>query len=72
MHISGGYLRADLWLDVYVDHPVVCRLGKLVVWQDELGKTFLITKDGKGVTNQDCAYGPQGKIRVAHVFDVDV
>ncbi len=71
MHISGGYLRADLWLDVYVDHPVVSRLGKLVVWQDELGKTFMITKDGKGVTNQDCAYEPQGKIRVAHVFDME-
>ncbi len=71
MHISGGYLRADLWLDVYVDHPVASRLGKLVVWQDELGKTFMITKDGKGVTNQDCAYELQGKIRVAHVFDME-
>lgn len=52
-----------------MEHPVISKLARLVVWQDETGKTFMIA-DGGIIDSQSSAYAPQGKIRVAHVLDM--
>ena len=70
MHMSGEYVRADLWRKVYVEHPVIAKLAKLVVWQDEARKTFMVADDGT-IDSQSNAYVPQGKIRVAHVLNME-
>ena len=70
MHISGEYVDQDLWHTVYVDHPVIKHLAQLVVWEDEPGKTFMI-ESGKLIDATEQEIVPQGKIRVAHVLDMD-
>ena len=41
-----------------------------MVWQDEAGKTFMIADEGI-INSQSSAYAPQGKIRVAHVLNME-
>ncbi len=70
MHITGDYVNADLWRKVYIEHPVIRHLAQLVVWQDEAGKTFMIM-NGETIDASDNAYVPQGRIRVAHVVEMN-
>ncbi len=69
MHMSGEYVKPELWQKVYVEHPVIKHLTQLIVWQDETGKTFM-TLDGTTVDSTDNPYAPQGRVRFAHVIDM--
>ena len=70
MHISGEYINPELWRKVYVDHSVIRHLAKLLIWEDEAKNTFMID-NGSIVDKQNNPYAPQGKIRVAHVLDMN-
>ena len=69
MHLSGEYVKKEYWQKIYVEHPVIKHLARLIVWQDEKEYTFII--DEKGIINSSGAcYEPGGKIRIAHVTDL--
>ena len=70
MHLSGELIDPELWRKVYVNHPIIRHISQLLVWQDESGKTFTIT-DGNVYTSSNDTYTPTGKIRVAHVLNME-
>ena len=69
MHLSGEYIDQDLWRKVYIDHEVIRYLSQLIIWQDESRNTFTVL-DNKVIDSSGEPYMPQGKIRVAHVLDM--
>ncbi len=69
LHLSGNALSAEIWHDVYLMHPVLKFLTRLLVWQDETKKSFMPLEDGI-IDSQGNPYAPQGKITLAHVLSV--
>ena len=69
LHIEGTWIEADSWRRVYIDHPVVKLAARLLVWQDEKGRTFTPTANGIIGINGE-VYEPVGKIQLAHVLSL--
>ena len=67
MHLSGEAIEFELWQKIYVEHPVIRNLTRLIVWQDAENRSFVVTGTGC-LDQQGQAYTPSGKIRVAHVL----
>lgn len=70
LHLSGDALSAEIWHDVYLTHPVLKLLTRLLVWQDETKKSFMPLENGI-IDAQGDPYAPQGKITLAHVLSIN-
>ncbi len=70
LHMSGEWLNPELWRRVYVGHPVIRHLTNLLVWEDE-GKTTFVIEGDRFVDCKGQPCNPKGKIRVAHVIEMD-
>ena len=69
LHLSGDSLSAEIWHDIYLNHPVLKLLTRMLIWQDETMHSFLPTEGGI-VDAQGNAYAPQGRITLAHVLSM--
>jgi hypothetical protein len=69
MHMSGEMVEQEDFETVYMEHPVVSRLTKRVIWMDENGKCFMTS--GRDYTDEfGNAVVPKGRLRVAHILDM--
>jgi len=70
LHLSGDALSSEVWHRVYLSHPVLKFLTRLLVWQDETGRSFLPLENGI-IDAQGQPYAPQGKITLGHVLSMN-
>ena len=70
LHQTGFGIKPDLWQKVYLEHPVIKRLAKRVIWMDREGKTFIIV-NGDTVDAALNKVQPTGSICVAHVLNLN-
>ena len=69
MHQSGESVKSDMWKKIYLEHPITKLLARRIVWMDEAGKSFIVSRDG--ITDATLTpIQPKGSIRVAHVMDM--
>ena len=69
LHAEGTFIKGDLWKRVYMDHPAMKILARLLVWQDESGKSFIPSENSIIDVNGDI-YEPIGNIQLAHVVSL--
>lgn len=67
LHLEQTALNGEVWHKIYLDHPVIKYLTRLLVWQDESGKTFM-PMDNRIIDINEHPYEPKGKITLSHVL----
>ena len=70
MYMSGESIGSDTWNKVYREHPIISKLNNYIIWQDSDNHTFAVI-GGQIVDSADTLYTPVGKIRMAHVLDME-
>lgn len=70
MYLQDSRMPGELFLDKYLNHPILKQFSRLMIWMDQSDTCFAIKGNFQPVTVKDEKYHPQGEIRLAHVFDM--
>ena len=71
LYLEGGSLSESLFHGKYLTHPVIKQFSRSLLWNDQKNNTFAISQDFKAVSLDGSPYQTQGRIRLAHVVEMD-
>lgn len=69
LYLSGRKVSHDIWVEMFLNHPIVKVLARFLIWQDADGQLFTVTETGVVDVNGK-PYTPNGDVGLAHILEM--